>query len=285
MGRKPDFIGLGAQKAGTSWIYSCLYEHPQVCMPLKEIHFFSRPRNWENGYEWYEEIFAECSSDAKAGEFSTTYLFNPLSPERIYQRYPQVKLIASLRNPMERAYSNYINTIKSGVVHRDVPFEEAMKEHPEYVEQGRYASQLQRYLSYFERKQILLLVYEDCLSRPLEFMQSIYRFIGVEENFEPSMLNKKVNVSKVPRFVLLERGLIRMGKTLQKSRYLRKFWWAAKKIGLANFVRQFNIQQTSETTHSLETASMWKEMVYKKLEMEITNLEQILGRNLPEWRL
>jgi hypothetical protein len=56
--RGPDFIGIGAQRAGTSWLYACLYEHPQICMPLKEIHFFSCERNWRRGYERYEGIFA-----------------------------------------------------------------------------------------------------------------------------------------------------------------------------------------------------------------------------------
>lgn len=282
MGRIPDFIGLGAQKAGTSWIYSCLYEHPQICMPLKEIHFFSRQRNWSKGYEWYEEVFEPCSPDVKAGEFSTTYLFDPLTPERIYQRYPYVKLIASLRNPVERAYSNYMNTIKSGVVHRDVLFEEAVKSHPEYIEQGRYATQLRRYLQCFPREQFLLLVYEDCLTHPLEFIQSIYRFLEIDTGFVPSMLHKKVNVSEVPRFVFLERSLIRISQFLQYKGF-RKLWWAAKKIGIANVIRKFNIHQSSGNGASSEAS--WQKLVYESLEEEITSLEKILGRELYEWRL
>jgi hypothetical protein len=94
--RGPDFIGIGAQRTGTSWIYACLYEHPQVCMPQKEIGFFSRDRNWSRGFEWYEQIFAECPPGAIAGEFSTSYLTDTDVPARMVDRYAGVRLIASL---------------------------------------------------------------------------------------------------------------------------------------------------------------------------------------------
>ena len=56
-------IGIGAQRTGSSWLYACMYEHPEICMPRKEINFFSRERNWSRGFEWYEGIFAECLRD------------------------------------------------------------------------------------------------------------------------------------------------------------------------------------------------------------------------------
>src|SRR5438045_5070609 len=93
--RAPDFIGIGAQRTGTSWIYACLYEHPEICMPRKEINFFSRERNWTRGFEWYEQIFAECPSRTIAGEFSTSYLSDAQAPARIKDRYPAVRLIVS----------------------------------------------------------------------------------------------------------------------------------------------------------------------------------------------
>ena len=87
MGRNPDFIGLGAQKSGTSWIYTCLSEHPEVYMPVKEVQFFSQESNWSKGYGWYEDILEKCPPGTKAGEFSTSYLVSAAAPQRIYQRY------------------------------------------------------------------------------------------------------------------------------------------------------------------------------------------------------
>ncbi len=283
MGRPPDFIGLGAQKAGTSWIYSCLYEHPQLCLPLKEIHFFSRQRNWSKGYEWYEAIFEQCSPETKTGEFSNSYLTDPSVPARIHQRYPHAKLIASLRNPVERAYSNYLHQIKKGTISRDVPFEEALKDHSEYIEQGRYATQLGQYLSLFPREQILLLIYEDCLHQPLEFMQSLYAFLKVDSHFIPSLLNTKVNVSIMPRSVLLERSIIKISGFLHHKGF-RHLWWFAKKLGIANYIRKLNTFQ-SQKHHMSEIDVSWKTDLYRQLEQEIRELETLLGRGLPEWRI
>jgi len=282
MGRIPDFIGLGAQKAGTSWIYSCLCEHPQICMPIKEIHFFSRQRNWLRGYEWYEDIFAQCPQDAKTGEFSTSYLTNPIVPERIQQRYPEVKLIASLRNPLDRAYSNYLNDIKSGAVQRHISFEEALKNHPEYIEQGRYATQLRQYWQCFSGSQILVLVYEDCLHQPLDFMRSIYSFLGVDSRFVPSMLHQKVNVSNMPRFVWIERSLIRLSGFLHNKGFYY-LWWFAKRIGVANYIRRLNTHGIADT--KTESSPSWRKILYERLEGEIYALEKMLGRKLLKWHV
>ena len=108
-----NFIGVGAQKSGTSWIYACLYEHPEICAPIKEIHFFSRPR-YEKGIAWYEKQFDRCAVEKLRGEFSTSYLYTPEAAARIHAAYPDAKIIAVLRNPIDRAYSQYRNAIKAG---------------------------------------------------------------------------------------------------------------------------------------------------------------------------
>jgi hypothetical protein len=118
-------------------MYACLYEHPESCMPRKEINFFSRDRNWRRGYEWYEPIFSECPATAITGEFSTSYLLDAKTPARIRSRYPETRLIASLRHPVDRAYSSYLNDLSDGVVSTENGFWEAFQSHPEYVEAGR----------------------------------------------------------------------------------------------------------------------------------------------------
>ncbi len=120
-------IGIGAQRTGSSWLYACMYEHPEICMPRKEINFFSRERNWTRGFGWYEGIFAECPATAVCGEFSTSYLPDPETPLRIHDRYPDVRLIVSLRHPAERAYSSYLNDILAGVVSPKQSFREALR--------------------------------------------------------------------------------------------------------------------------------------------------------------
>jgi hypothetical protein len=281
IGRYLDFIGLGAQRAGTSWIYSCLYEHPNIYLPVKEVHFFSRERNWSKGYEWYEAIFEKCPQDAKTGEFSTSYLSHPATPERIRERYTDVKLIACLRNPINRAYSNYLNDIMAGVVEPEVTFGEALKEHPGYIERGRYATHLKRYLQVFSIDQILLLIYEDSLKNPSSFITTIYEFIGVDPSFVPSMVDTVVNKGGVPRFVWLDRLLVKASGIL-RSKGLHNLWWLAKRAGLGDKIRALNTREIA--TKDRGPGLSEREMLCKMLESEIAGLEKLMGRNLEGWR-
>ena len=280
MGRSPDFIGLGAQRTGTSWIYACLYEHPQICIPIKEIHFFSRERHWSKGYEWYESRFAACPPEALAGEFSTSYLPDPDAAVRMHQRYPGVKLIVSLRNPVDRAYSNYLNLIKAGQVNPAMSFKDALDEHPEFVEQGYYATWLSRYLQFFSREQILVLIYEDISVSPLSFIAAIYQFIGVEPSFVPSMAHTRVNVGRVPRVVFWDRLLTR-GSDILKAARMERLWWLAKKAGVGDKLRSVNTRH-SESAGKLDPSQ--RETLYRLFEGEVTKLEGLIGRSLKEWR-
>jgi hypothetical protein len=278
----PDFIGLGAQRAGTSWIYACLYEHPEICAPVKEIHFFSRERNWARGYPWYEAIFERCPPDAKRGEFSTSYLVDPGTPARVYRRYPTVKLVASLRNPIQRAYSNYRNDMVAGVVSPDTEFSEALKRHPEYVEQGRYHEQLGRYLERFAKDQLLVLIHEDALRDPRRFIQTLYAFLGVDASFHPSMLRAKVNPGRVPRHVWIER-LAQQLSDLLRSRGLEGLWWRLKKGGVGRWIRALNSRRQPAQDDGPAMAE--REFIYRSLETDIQSLERLLGRELRAWRL
>jgi len=281
MNRALDFIGLGAQRAGTSWIYACLYEHPEVCMPAKEIHFFSRERNWSRGYTWYEALFEECPPEAKVGEFSTSYLVDLSTPGRIHRRYSGVKLLASLRNPVKRAYSNYMNDIVGGVVEWHTAFQVALREHPEYLEQGRYVAQLKRYLQYFSKDQILILIYEDSLKDPLAFIRSIYEFIGIDASFVPSMLLTRVNEGRVPRFPWIDTTLRKTSALLRKTK-LHSLWWRAKAAGIGKGIRGLNTRKLV-SKRGLDGADEC--FLYEALASEIGALEGVLGRDLEEWRL
>src|SRR5262245_48289245 len=103
--RLPDFIGIGAQRCATSWIYECLACHPQVYMPEKEIHFFDC--EFERGMDWYLNHFSTAHAGKLCGEFTPDYLSSPVAIERLRDLVPQAKLIISLRHPVQRAYSAY----------------------------------------------------------------------------------------------------------------------------------------------------------------------------------
>jgi hypothetical protein len=279
--RGPDFLGLGAQKAGSSWIYSCLYDHPQVCIPIKDLHFFSRERNWGRGFTWYEEQFTRCGPDTVAGEFSTSYLAEPDAAERIHARYPAVKLLACLRNPADRAFSNFLNDLQAGALPPEASFDDAVGSHPEYVQQGAYASQLERYLARFPRDSLLVLLYDDLQRAPLEFMSSIYRFLGVDDAFVPRMLHERVNVARVPRSAGADR-MARTAVTALRRHGLDRVVWLAKRSGLPRLTYRLNSRPTALAAHELTPEQ--RQRLTAQLAPELDRLETLLGRDLGAWR-
>jgi hypothetical protein len=280
--RGPDFIGIGAQRTGTSWIYACLYEHPQICMPQKEISFFSRDRNWSRGFEWYERIFTECPPSAIAGEFSTSYLTDTDAPARIADRYPGVQLIVSLRHPADRAYSSYLNDIVAGVVPAATGFKRALELHPEYVEGGRYARHLRRYLEVFPRDQLLVSLFDDARREPLSAIREIYRFVDADPRFRPQMLDRRVGVGRVPRFQWMERALLDTARAFRTRRALRPLWWTAKRLGAGDRLRALNTRDGAENPTELRTEE--REALIRDLEPDTRALEELLEKELPGWR-
>ncbi|HEY3248633.1 MAG TPA: sulfotransferase [bacterium] len=279
MGRPPDFIGLGAQRSGTSWIYACLYEHPQICAPTKEIHFFSREHNWRRGRPWYEQHFASCGPPTVAGEFSTSYLASPDAPERIRGMYPAAKLLVSLRHPVERLVSSYLNDLSAGVVSAATPLAEALQTRPDYVEQGHYAPQLERYLRRFPRSQMLVLIYDDAVRDPAGFIGQIYVFLGIDPTFRPSMLTSRVGEGHVPRSVRFERALTHGGWVMRRG-LTRRLWWVAKRAGVGRALRRAN---TADRPRPALPPAERRRLVDAFAD-DVTRLEHLLDRDLTAWR-
>jgi hypothetical protein len=279
VGRAPDFIGLGAQRSGTSWIYACLYDHPQLCPPTKEIHFFSREANWSRGQAWYERHFDVCGAETKTGEFSSSYLPSGAAADRIAALYPRAQLLVSLRHPIERLISSYLNDVAAGVVPAATPLLDAMGKRPDYIEQGRYASHLSRYFARFPRSQMLVLIYEDALADPAAFIGRIYAFLGVDPAFHSSMLAARVGEGRVPRSVALERALTR-GTWRLRGRLTRGIWWAAKRAGVGRALRRANTTAVSRPALSPEERRRLADLFSD----EISALERLLNRDLTPWR-
>ncbi len=270
-----DFIGIGAQKSGTSWAYACLYEHPEICAPIKEIHFFSRPR-FQEGKDWYESHFNNCDAKKLKGEFSTSYLYSKEAPERIHSFYPDVKLIAILRNPIKRAVSHYGNAIKSGEIKESISFEEFSVNETSVIEQGLYSEQLESYFRLFKREQILVLVYEDIRKDPQAFMSQIYRFLGVSPAFVPSMLHSEINVARTPKSVFIDRWMHKIAEGLRAIGF-DKIVHEIRQSGLPDLVRAGNTKDTKVV--EIDTKSLEKYFYG-----DVKKLSGLLNRDLnQEW--
>jgi Sulfotransferase domain len=182
-GRLPDFLVIGAMKAGTTSLHHYLGAHPQVFMPkVKELDFFTEELSWRRGWDWYRRQFAAVDADIKAvGEASTSYTKYPRYQgvaERIGRHLPNARLIYVVRDPFERIRSHYQHNVAIG--QEEKPIDEAVTLNPVYVDYSRYALQFERYLQHFDRSQMLLLTSEDLRLRREDTIQNVLEFIGVD---------------------------------------------------------------------------------------------------------
>ena len=186
----PHFLGIGTQKGGTSSLYHLLKRHPNVYLPAnKEQHYFTT--HYEQGKAWYEREFADAAPGQIRGEITPYYLFHPKVPERIYRYRASMLLIALLRDPVDRALSQYFHAFRHGF--ETLSLEDALAAEPErmasgdpynhqkhsYVSRSRYEKQLKRYEGFFRRNQILLLRSEDLFHNTQQCWIKIQRFLGL----------------------------------------------------------------------------------------------------------
>jgi hypothetical protein len=193
----PDFLGIGALKAGTTYIDAMLRSHPEVCLPngVKEVEFFTR--HFHRGAGWYRQQFRGCAGRV-TGEVSPQYLFDPEAAGRIHDLIPEARLIVSVRDPVQRAYSQYKHWVQETAYRRS--FDQFLTEHPGAVDRGRYSRSLGPYLDWFGRDQLLVVVFEDLVDQPVVAMQAVYRFLGVDVGHVPDAAEEAVYVSASPRF-------------------------------------------------------------------------------------
>ena len=238
----PSFLVIGAQRAGTTSLFHYLSRHPDVAAPSggettinwpKELHFFDE-RYWR-GLDWYRSFFPlELSrrlarrrgGDLVAGEATPYYLFHPAVPERVAESLPEVRLVALLRDPVERAYSHYQLMRRKGW--EPLSFEEAIEAEPErlaraerwiwdvrprfdkkgrrrhhhhrhsaYLARGLYAGQLERWLEHFPREQLLVLRAEDMLADPAGIYRQVLDHVGLRP-WEPKRFATRNKASYAP---------------------------------------------------------------------------------------
>jgi hypothetical protein len=209
------------------------------------MHFFSRPR-YEKGISWYEQHFSNCDAKKKKGEFSTSYLYRTEAPVRIKQHYPDVQLIAILRNPVTRAVSQYKNAIKAGEITKDETFDSYCARTPSVIEQGYYFKQLSAYYEHFSREQVLVLIYEDSKKDPEAFIKKIYSFLGVADTFVPAMLHSEINIARVPRMIFLERAMHHTAEWMRRVG-LDTIVHTVRSLGLPDLMRSANTEKPAES--------------------------------------
>lgn len=272
----PNFLGIGAPRAGTTWLNTLLASHPDVYTPTarKEINFFDQ--YFERGLAWYEGFFPslELSAAYRAiGEISPQYLECSECPERIFTTLPDSKLIVTLRHPVARAYSQYGLFVQRRNYRGR--FEDFVAARPRSLERGFYSRYLKRYLRYFDRAQMLALVFEDAVSDVRRTKQRLADFLGIAADKFPAAAGaSKINPSSIPRFQFLY-GLVAKGRRLRK--------WHLEPI--VDFVTRSGIPRLLARGESLPPLDPEVKRRLSELYLdEFRELEQCMQIDLHCWR-
>jgi len=197
----PDFLVLGTQKGGTTTLQQLLNQHPDIFLaPGKEVHYFSK--HWKQSPAWYASHYEGAAPGQKRGDITPFYLFHPQAPRRIHQLLPNARLIVLLRDPVERALSQYFHSARLGL--ESLTLEDALAAEPErlrtktplhlqehsYVCRSRYIEQLDRYGALFSDQQLLVLKSEAMFADPATTWRQIESFLGLTITPCPSPLPK-----------------------------------------------------------------------------------------------
>ncbi len=291
----PNFLIIGAGKAGTTSLYHYLRQHPQIYMsPIKETNFFAyEAENSVNlkrihfpitSIEAYSALFQGISDEKAIGEASPLYLPSPVAAERIKHYIPHVKLIAILRNPVERAYSSYLMYVRDNRETRT--FFQAIREEElgitgdlpygqgHYIYIGLYYMQLVRYLRLFDTSQVAVYLFDDLQEDVMGVLGNIFRFLGVKDKFVPD-ISTRYNVSGVPRNGILKPLLWKSPLTVTLRRLLPVSLYQTA----LTFLEMWRDRQLIKPPLSPEIRRKLV-AVYKE---DILQLQELIQRDLSKW--
>lgn len=288
-----DFVGIGAPKSGSTWISKCLEEHPEILFSSlktrKEIHFFNIQDVWgdnstgrmsyyDKKIEWYLNQFPEAEDGKIRGEFSVTYMSDPIAYERIYKHFPDIKIIATLRNPIDMIYSLHWFFYHGAVIELPEDFNETLDK-GFFIDKGMYYKHLKKYFDLFPKENIHIVFFEDVKKDPKAEIKKIYKFLGIKSNFVPPSLEKKVNETFQTRskfFKNLVHGFLIFTDKWQLDGLRMKIFESQM---LQNIYTKLNKKFEKYPPMDKKT----KARCIKIFKKDIMELEKLLGRDLSSW--
>lgn len=292
----PNFLVIGAAKAGTTALHYYLAQHPDIYMSeTKEIRFFPFENHIPNfcgpddhldsvvtKIEDYRAFFEATADYPARGEASPIYLYYARAAERIQHHIPDVKLIVILRHPADRAYSHYLMLKRIGLEHLSFPealaaedqrVSDSWKHHWHFRRRGLYAAQLKPYFDIFKREQFRIYLYEDFTSDTIGVLQDIFRFLGVDDTFVPDT-SERHNESKMPRNSALHAFLAERRPT--KDLFMPLVPFQLRKL-IKGHLNRRNLVKPPPLTEEL------RHHLIEGCREDIIKLQDMLQRDLSHW--
>jgi hypothetical protein len=265
---------VGPQRTGSTWLYQCLLRHPELCFPrgVKETHFLDE--RYDEGWAWYRAHFAHRRRGQRCMEISATYFDVPEAARRLSAHAPDCRVVVTLRDPAERAFSLWLHERKKGRLRSDFPT--ALREHPRLLGASRYRAHLERWHGLFGPARVLVLLLDDIARAPAAALGRVHEFLGVSAMPAPAVAYERVNPASLPALPALAR-VATVGADHLRASGLYGPIELAKRLGLKRLYAG-----ARDGVPALDAPT--RARLVAELEPDIAYVETLLGRPLPGWR-
>ncbi|MFN0192927.1 MAG: sulfotransferase family protein [Aestuariivirga sp.] len=266
-----DFLIIGAAKSATTWLQQSLQADPNVLMPDPELHYFSR--EYHRGDAWYLAQFGAKAVGQLAGEKSNSYLDTQGAGARVHKSLPHIKLVAQLRNPVERAYSDYCMLYRRGEVGRNIAsyLDPRAAAGGRFLAGGKYSQQLEVYLELYGRDRLLVLSFENVKADPIGQLAELRAFLGLDgAGAAVHATREKVKDKTVP---------------MVSPELRRYFGWVKPLVAPVRKTEAFGRLRSMvarEIQYPALTPDL-RERMSEHFAGEVESVQRLIGKNLPGW--
>jgi hypothetical protein len=288
----PNFLIVGAPKCGTTSLYNYLNQHPDIFLPsIKEPHYFGSdltPAGFTGKTKKYLNLFKSVDVP-HIGEASTWYLYSETAAEEIYDFNKDMKIVLMLRNPIYAAQSLHAQTLfgfnedvkefdkavrleEKRMNGESVPSNNKRLESLFYIDAYRYGRQIKRYVDLFGQSQLHIILFDDFIDRTTQKVEEVYQFLGADTSFKPNIEVK--NGRKAPKSKLFHKIITK------KDKKVTKFIPVKFRRKVHALLKNLNAKKKYKEEISITT----KKYIYSQLIEEIKLTENILDRNLDDWK-
>lgn len=270
----PDFLFIGPDKAGSSWLYEVLRRVDGVFVaPAKDLYYFDR--YYHMGADWYASQFSGAKEADAVGEISHDYLFSTVAAQRIRSDIPNVRLIVSLREPVSRAFSHYLYLRRSGLSSES--FSDAIDNCPELIAKSSYGRHLKCYMELFSTEQIHVAWFDQLVDDPLSYLNGILQFLSVP-TLDEVPVTGPVRPASAARSAALAR-FAKAGANLARYFGMPRLVSGVKHNRLVSNLLYKEFRQAERPRISSDERLKAAEL----LRSDVRLLESVLGKKLPTW--